>query len=194
MTGNTVAFNTVDLVARVEGFLTSINYTDGGFVKKGDTLFVIEQTMYQAKVKEAQAELDSAKAQLLNAEAEFTRQETLLRQNVTAQNTYDQAKAKRDSARANVENQEGNLTVAQTNLGYTSVTAPFDGIVTKHLVSVGELVGATAATKLATIIQLNPIYVTFNMSEQDVLQIRENMAERRFTIRQLAKIQPAIGM
>ena len=81
LTGNTVAFNTVDLVARVEGFLTSINYTDGGFVKKGDTLFVIEQTMYQAKVKEAQAELDSAKAQLLNAEAEFTRQETLLRQN-----------------------------------------------------------------------------------------------------------------
>ena len=54
LTGNTVAFNTVDLVARVEGFLTSINYTDGGFVKKGDTLFVIEQTMYQAKVKEAQ--------------------------------------------------------------------------------------------------------------------------------------------
>ena len=89
-------------------------------MKKGDLLFVIEQTMYQAKVKEAQAELDSAKAQLLNAEAEFTRQETLLRQNVTAQNTYDQAKAKRDSARANVENQEGNLVIAQTNLGYTT--------------------------------------------------------------------------
>ena len=79
LTGNTVAFATVDLVARVEGFLTSQNYVDGSFMKKGDTLFVIEQTMYKAKVKEGEAQLDGAKAQLLNAEAEFTRQETLLR-------------------------------------------------------------------------------------------------------------------
>src|SRR5580693_4440401 len=191
LTGNTVAFNTVDLVARVEGFLSSINYIDGGYVKKGDLLFLIEQTMYQAKVKEAQAELDSAKAQLLNAEAEFTRQETLLRQNVTAQNTYDQAK--RDSARANVENQEGNLVIAQTNLGYTSVTAPFDGVVTKHLVSVGELVGATTATKLATIVQLNPIYVEFNMSEQDVLNIRDDL-KKRLTVEELSKVPLDIGL
>jgi multidrug efflux system membrane fusion protein len=193
LTGNTVAFNTVDLVARVEGFLTSINYTDGGFVKKGDLLFLIEQTMYQAKVKEAQAELDSANAQLLNAQAEFTRQETLLRQNVTAQNTYDQAKAKRDSARANVENQEGNLVIAQTNLGYTSVAAPFDGIVTKHLVSVGELVGSTTATKLATIVQLDPIYVEFNMSEQDILRIRDNL-KRRLTVEEISKVPLDIGL
>src|SRR5260370_38461879 len=93
LTGNTVAFNTVDLVARVEGFLSSINYTDGAFVKKGDLLFLIEQTMYQTKVKEAQATRDSPKAQLLNAEAEFTRQKTLLRQNFTRQNTNDKAKA-----------------------------------------------------------------------------------------------------
>jgi multidrug efflux system membrane fusion protein len=194
LTGNTVAFATVDLVARVEGFLTSINYTDGSPVKKGDLLFVIEQTMYKAKVKQAEAELESAKAQLLNAEAEFTRQETLLRQNVTAQNVYDQAKAKRDSARANVENQQGNLVIAQTNLGYTSVTAPFDGVVTKHLVSVGEVVGSTTATKLATIIQLNPIYVEFNMSEQDVLRIRANLGGHRLTDAELAKIPLDIGL
>jgi RND family efflux transporter MFP subunit len=193
LTGNTVAFNTVDLVARVEGFLTSINYTDGGFVKKGDTLFVIEQTMYQAKVKEAQAELDSAKAQLLNAQAEFTRQETLLRQNVTAQNTFDQAQAKRDSARANVENQEGNLVIAQTNLGYTTVVAPYDGVVTKHLISIGELVGNGVATKLATIVQLNPIYVEFNMSEQDVLNIRDKL-KKRLTVEELSKIPLDIGL
>jgi membrane fusion protein, multidrug efflux system len=193
LTGNTMAFNTVDLVARVEGFLSSINYTDGGFVKKGDLLFQIEQTMYKAKVKEAEASLDSAKAQLLNAQAEFTRQETLLRQNVTAQNTYDQAKAKRDSARANVENQEGNLVIAQTNLGYTSVTAPYDGVVTKHLVSVGELVGNGVATKLATIVQLNPIYVEFNMSEQDVLNIRDKL-KRRLTIEEISKIPLDIGL
>ncbi len=128
----------------------------------------------------------------MNAEAEFTRQETLLRQNVTAQNTYDQAKAKRDSARANVENAQGNLTIAQTNLGYTTVQAPFDGIVSKHLISVGELVGNGKATKLATIVQLDPIYVEFNVSEQDVLKIRQNLANRRLTVEELGKI-PSIS-
>ncbi len=194
LTGNTVAFATVDLVARVEGFLTSQNYVDGSPMKKGDTLFVIEQTMYKAQVKEAEAQLDGAKAKLVQSEAEFTRQETLLRQNVTAQNTYDQAKAKRDSDRASVENAEGNLIIAQTNLGYTTVQAPFDGIVTKHLISVGELVGNGQATKLASIVQLDPIYVTFNVSEQDVLKIRENLANRRLTVEELGKIPLDIGL
>jgi RND family efflux transporter MFP subunit len=193
LTGNTVAFATVDLVARVEGFLTSINYTDGAYVKKDGLLFLIEQTMYQAKVKEAQAQLDGAKAELVQAQAEFTRQETLLRQNVTAQNTYDIALAKRDADRANVENAEGNLTIAQTNLGYTSVTAPFDGVVTKHLISVGELVGNGVATKLATIVQLDPIYVEFNMSEQDVLKIRDNL-KKRLTVTDLSKVPLDIGL
>lgn len=194
LTGNTVAFATVDLVARVEGFLTSQNYVDGSVVKKDDLLFTIEQTMYKAKVKEGQAQLDGAKASLVQAEAEFTRQETLLRQNVSAQNTFDQAKAKRDNARANVENAEGNLTIAQTNLSYTTVLAPFDGIVSKHLVSVGELVGASTATKLATIVRLDPMYVTFNMSEQDVLQIRQNLKERRLDVEELSKIPLTIGL
>lgn len=194
LTGNTVAFATVDLVARVEGFLTSQNYVDGSEAKKGQQLFGIEQTMYKAKVKEAEAQLDGAKASLAQAEAEFTRQEILLRQNVSAQNTFDQAKAKRDNARANVENAEGNLTIAQTNLGYTTVQAPFDGIVSKHLISVGELVGASTATKLATIVQLDPMYVTFNMSEQDVLQIRQNLKERRLDVEELSKVPVEIGL
>jgi RND family efflux transporter MFP subunit len=175
LTGNTTAIATVDLVARVEGFLESIDYKDGTFVKKGDPLFQIEPITYDAKVKQADADLVSAKAMLLQAQAEFVRQETLLKQNVSAQNTYDQAKAKRDSAQASVENNQANLVIAQTNLGYTKVIAPFDGIVTNHLVSVGELVGSSAATKLASIIKLDPIYVNFNMNEQQVLDIRAKL-------------------
>jgi membrane fusion protein, multidrug efflux system len=194
LTGNTVSFATVDLVARVEGFLTEIKYTDGDFVKKGDVLFVIEQTMYQANVKEADAQLASAKATLAKNQAEFTRQQTLLTQNVSAQATFDIAKANLDTARASVEQQEGNLIIAQTNLSYTTVLAPFDGIVSKHLVSVGELVGNGVATKLATIVQLDPIYVEFNMSEQDVLKIRENLKERRLDVEQLSKIPLSIGL
>ena len=194
LTGNTVSFAFVDLVARVEGFLTEIKYVDGALVKKGDVLFVIEQTMYKAKVKEAEAGVAAAKAALVQAEAEFTRQQTLLRQNVSSQATFDVAQAKRDSARADVESNEGNLTVAQTNLGYTTVMAPFDGIVSKHLITVGELVGNGVATKLATIVQLDPMYVEFNMSEQDVLQIRANLKERRLDVEELSKIPLTIGL
>jgi multidrug efflux system membrane fusion protein len=194
LTGNTVSFATVDLVARVEGFLTEIKYTDGALVKKGDTLFVIEQTMYKAKVKEGEAGVAAAQAALVQAEAEFTRQQTLLRQNVSSQATFDVAQAKRDSARANVESNQGNLTIAQTNLGYTTVAAPFDGIVSKHLITVGELVGNGVATKLATIVQLDPMYVEFNMSEQDVLQIRANLKERRLDVEELSKIPLSIGL
>ena len=72
--------------------------------------------------------------------------------------------------------------------------APFDGIVSKHLISVGELVGNGKATKLATIVQLDPIYVEFNMSEQDVLKIRQNLAKRRLTVEELSKIPLDVGL
>lgn len=194
-TGNTVAFNTVDLVARVEGFLIAQNYVDGSLVKKDDLLYQIDPTIYQAKVNQGLAEVESAKAQLLNAQAEFSRQETLLRQNVSAQNTYDQAKAKRDSAAANVDNQTASLAIAQANLGYTKVQAPFDGIATTHLVSVGELVGSSTPTKLASVVQLDPIYVTFNLSEQEVLKIRGTVGRGKpLTPEQLAQIPIEIGL
>jgi len=194
LTGNTAAFNNVDLVARVEGFLTGINYQDGSQAKKGDLLFEIDPTMYEAKVKQAEAEVASAKAQLENAQAEFNRQETLLRQNVSAQNTFDMAKAKRDSMAANVQNQEANLVIAKTNLGYTKVTAPFDSITTRHLISIGEVVGSSVNTKLATSVQLDPMYVTFNVSEQDVLDIRANLKDRRITLEEINKVPLEIGL
>ena len=176
-TGNTAAYNQVNLEARVEGFVQQILYTDGAFVKAGTTLFVIEPAPYQAKLQQAQAQLDAANASLTQSGPEFQRQATLLKQNVTAQNTYDQAKAKYDSDKANALNQTAGVALAGINLGYTHVTAPFDGIVTAHLVSVGGLVGVSGPTKLATIVQQAPIYVNFNVSEQQVLQVRANLAK-----------------
>ncbi|HTE80885.1 MAG TPA: efflux RND transporter periplasmic adaptor subunit [Reyranella sp.] len=194
LTGNTQAFNNVDLVARVEGFLTAINYKDGSAAKKGDLLFEIDPSTYEAKVKQAEAELASAKAQLENAQAEYNRQETLLRQNVSAQNTFDMAKAKRDSAAANVQNQDANLTIAKINLGYTKVMAPFDSITTRHLISVGEVVGSSTNTKLATSVQLDPMYVMFNVSEQDVLNIRANLKDRRISLEEINKVPLDVGL
>jgi len=194
VTGNTAAFNTVNLSARVEGFLQEIDYVDGAMAKVGDTLFVIEPAPYQAKLQQAQATLAAAQAALVQSEAEFNRQAILLKQNVSAQNTYDQALAKRDSDRANVLNQQASVTIAAINYGYTRVTAPFDGEVTNHLQSVGELVGVTGPTQLASIVQLDPIYVTFNVSEQDVLNIKAAMRARGLKDVDLAKIPAEIGL
>ena len=86
------------------------------------------------------------------------------------------------------------MTIAAINYGYTRVTAPFDGIVTAHLVSIGGLVGVGGPTKLATIVQLDPIYVTFNVSEQDVLRVKTAMAARGLTPAQVGKIPIEVGL
>ena len=193
-TGNTQAFNTVDLVARVKGFLSEIDYADGAPTKRGTTLFVIEPATYEAQLQQAQAQLIIAKAKLVQSQAEFDRQSKLFSQNVTAQATLDQARAKRDSDQGGVLNAQGDVTLAALNLGYTHVAAPFDGIVSRHLVSAGELVGADTATKLATIVQLDPIYVTFNVSEQDALKVRENLKQRRLTLAEIDKVPIEVGL
>jgi membrane fusion protein, multidrug efflux system len=193
-TGNTVAVSQIDLVARVKGFLSSIHYQDGAAAKRGDTLFVIEQAPYQAQLQQAQAALDIAKAKLVRSQADFDRQQTLLRQNVTAQTTLDQARATRDSDQGDVLNAEAGVTIAAINLGYTNVAAPFDGVVTQHLQSVGALVGSNGDTKLASLVQINPVYATFNVSEQDVLRVRAAMKERRLTQADFDKIPIEIGL
>ena len=194
LTGNTAPYNQVGLMARVEGFLQGIDYQDGAQVKKGTTLFVIEPAPFQAKLQQAQAALAASQAALVQAEAEFTRQSTLGRNDFASQSKVDEARAKRDSDRADVTNQQAGVALAAINLSYTSVLAPFDGIVTKHLASVGELVGVTGPTQLASLIQLSPIYVTFTVSEQDVLRIRSALAARGERLGQLDKIPVEVGL
>jgi RND family efflux transporter MFP subunit len=175
-TGNTAAVNSVDLVARVQGFVQAINYTDGQFVKKSTSLFTIEPEPYKLKVDAAKAAVTSAQATLTQAQAEFQRQADLIQKQVSTQANYDKALAQRDSAQADLQSQQANEQQAEINLGYTDVTAPFDGVVSARQVSVGELVGANSPTVLATIVQLDPIWVNFNASERDVLQVRADLA------------------
>ena len=179
VTGNAVAYNQVDLEARVQGYLQEIDYQDGAEAKQADTLFVIEPAPYQAQLQQAQATLAATQADLVQAEAEFYRQSTLGKSDFASQSKVDEARAKRDSDKAQILNNQAGVTIAAINLGYTRVTAPFDGVVTAHLVSVGGLVGVTGPTKLATIVQLDPIYVTFTVSEQQVLRIKAAMAAAR---------------
>jgi RND family efflux transporter MFP subunit len=178
-TGNTAAVNATNLVARVQGYLQEIKYEDGAMVKQGTPLFIIEPEPYRLKLQQAKAAEEGAQATLTQTEAEFQRQQDLASRQVSSKATFDNARAARDLAKANVDQARANSEQAALNLGYTQVVAPFDGVVTARQVSLGELVGGgTTPTLLATIVQLNPIYVNFSISEQDVLRIRADMARR----------------
>jgi RND family efflux transporter MFP subunit len=194
-TGNTAAVNTANLVARVPGFVQTISYQDGTFVKKGTLLFTIEPESYKLKVTQSQAAEVAASATLKQAQADFERQTTLAAQGNASKATLDTSTATRDSAQANLQQAEINTKLAAINYGYTSVTAPFDGIVTARQVSIGDYVGANSApTVLATIVQPDPIYVNFTVDEQDVIRIREQIRKRGLTPHDLEKVPVEIGL
>ena len=192
-TGNIAAVNSADLIARVSGFIEAIKYNDGDFVKKGDVLFIIEPKPYELKVEQAKASEASAKASLTKAEADYKRQVDLVPSGSASISTLDNALGTRDSAQATYNQAAVSTKLAENDLSYTSVTAPFDGRVTARKVSVGTFVGTTT-TVLATIVQNDPVYANFNISERDVLNIRAEMARRGLTPQDLKKVPAEIGL
>ena len=193
-TGNTAPIKSVDLVARVQGFLQTIDYTDGSFVKQGTQLFTIEPETYKLKLDQARAAETGAQASVKQAEADYKRQVDLVQRQAVSQATLDTSTSTRDNAQATLQQAQANTRLADVNYGYTKVTAPFDGFVSAHLVSVGELVGAASPTQLATIVALDPIYVNFNVNEQDVLRIRAEAARRGVTVAQLRQLPVEVGL
>ena len=193
-TGNTVAIKTVDLVARVQGFLQSIDYQDGSFVKQGTPLFTIEPDTFRLKLEQAQAAEAGAQASVRQTEADFKRQSELASRQAVSQAALDNSTSARDNAQANLQQAQVNTRIAAVNYGYTRVTAPFDGIVSAHLVSVGELVGVASPTQLATIVALDPIHVTFNIAEKDVLRIRAEARRRGMTPSDLKQFPIEVGL
>ncbi len=171
-TGNTKAINTVQLRARVEGYLEKVLFQDGDRVKKGQLLFLIQQNTYEAKLKQAEAEILANKARLFHAQTEFVRYSRLVKKKAAAQTDVDRWMYERDAAAAAVMASEAQRDLAKLNLSYTKVTAPFNGRVGRHLKDPGNLVGAGAETILADINQIDPIYVYFNINEQDLLRVR----------------------
>jgi RND family efflux transporter MFP subunit len=194
VTGNTAPIKNVDLVARVQGFLQSINYKDGTFVKEGATLFTIEPETYKLKLEQAQAAETGSQASMKQADADFKRQSDLVQKQAVSQATLDSSTSTRDNAQANLQQAQVNTKIAAVNYGYTNVTAPFDGIVSAHLVSVGELVGVSSPTQLANIVALDPIYVNFNVNEQDVLRIREEAKRRGMSVDEIRQLPVEIGL
>jgi len=193
-TGNTAPIKSVDLVARVQGFLESIDYKDGSYGKQGTTLFTIEPETYKLKLDQARAAQAGAEASLKQAEADFRRQSDLVARQAVSQATLDTSTSTRDNAQANLQQAQANTRIAEVNYSYTKVTAPFDGIVTAHLISIGELVGASSPTQLSTIVALDLIYVNFTVSEQDVLRVRAEARRRGITASDLTRLPIAVGL
>jgi RND family efflux transporter MFP subunit len=194
-TGNAAAVNSANLVARVAGFVETINYKDGDIVKKGTVLFTIEPEIYRLKLEQAKAAELSAQASVKQTDADYERQAALIKTSAVSQATLDSATAARDSAHANFTQAHINTRLAEMNYGYANVSAPFDGIVTARTVSVGEYVGGTSTpTVLATIVQIMPIYVNFNVSEDDVIRVREDMRRRNLTPQDLKSVPVEVGL
>jgi RND family efflux transporter MFP subunit len=194
VTGSTAAFNRVDLVARVQGFLDKVGYKDGADVKKGDLLFQIDKKDFEIQLQIAEATQAQQEALLLQADADLKRKQDLVKTAAVSIAQVDESRAKRDSTLAALEQAKGQVAQAKRNLDYTTIVAPFDGTVSARYVDPGAMVGAGEPTKLATIVQQRPIYVKFNIDEQQVLTVREQMRIAGVKLSDLGPIPVGIGL
>ena len=166
---------TVNLVARVNGTLQSVSYAPGGRVKKGQLLFVIEPTLYNDKVAQAEAELNTAQAQLEYARNNYSRMKEAVKSDAVSQIQVLQSESSVTEGVAAVSNAEAALSTARTNLGYCYVRAPFDGTISKSTVDVGSYVGGSLQpVTLATIYKDDQMYAYFNVADNQWLEMSMN--------------------
>ena len=166
---------TVNLVARVNGTLRSVSYVPGGRVKKGQLLFVIEPTLYNDKVAQAEAELKTAQAQLEYARNNYSRMKEAVKRDAVSQIQVLQSESSVTEGVAAVSNAEAALSTARTNLGYCYVRAPFDGTISKSTVDIGSYVGGSLQpVTLATIYKDDQMYAYFNVADNQWLEMSMN--------------------
>jgi RND family efflux transporter MFP subunit len=173
-TGMIEALESVAIKARVEGYLERIAFQSGARVKKGDLLFVIDPKPFQAKLDEARAELARRQAELKKAETTSQKKELAFKANAVSELEVIQSKAEWDVAKAAMQAAQAAIETAELNLSYTKIHAPISGRISRNLVDAGNLVGAGERTLLATIVNDDPIYAYFNVSERDLLYYEEH--------------------
>ncbi len=178
-TGTTEAIETVEVRARVEGFLEAVHFEPASMVEKGDLLFVIDPKPFQAQLDRAEAELGGRRAELALAAHDHERIERLYQSKTASEFEWVKAKSEWDAAKSAVQGAEAAVDEARLNLGYTQIHAPITGRISRTLVDAGNLVGAGEYTLLTTIVRDDPIYAYFSASERDLLAYLEKHPEKR---------------
>ena len=182
-TGRTDAIESVELRARVAGFLKEVHFEDGAHVQQGNLLYTIEQEPYEAALQAAQAELARAEANVANTKFEFEKTERLYKQNSAAEQELVNTKAAYDAAMAAKLAAAAAVTSAELDLGYSTITAPISGRTNRSLIDAGNLVGKDQSTLLTTIVRWDPIHVYFNVDERAVLQFLRRQASEGDRVR-----------
>jgi membrane fusion protein (multidrug efflux system) len=178
--GRLEASRVAQVRARAAGIVLKRTFAEGSDVKAGQLLFSIDSAPYRATAASAQANLARAQATLEQAKALAERYKPLVEANAISKQEYINAVAAQKTAEADVATSRASIQTAQINLGYASVTAPISGRIGRALVTEGALVGQGDVTPLATIQQINPMYVNFTQSTTDVLRLRKAIASGQF--------------
>lgn len=180
--GHTDAIKTVELRARVSGFIDKVAFKDGAIVKEGDLLFQIDPRPFDAAVDRDRAALAVAKARSKRAIADLARAKKLVKGKTITQEEYDQTFANEAEAVASVKQAEASLRSAQLDLEFSTVTAPVGGRVSRAMITKGNLVNGSAgsATLLTTIVPVDPIYATFDVDEATLLRVARNARDPNY--------------
>ncbi|MGH2340096.1 efflux RND transporter periplasmic adaptor subunit [Segnochrobactraceae bacterium EtOH-i3] len=174
--GRVEAIQQVELKARVQGFLDTVAFAEGAYVKSGDLLYQIEQDTFQASLLAAQGNLGATQAAQTLAQINLDRQKTLVKSGTVSQAIVDTAQAQYDQAAAQTMTAQANVQTAQLNLGFTTIKAPISGRIGKTNYTIGNLVDQGSGT-LATLIQMDPIRVAFSIPEKDYVTVTRAMDE-----------------
>ncbi len=174
--GTVQAANTVQLRARVDGTLESVNFTEGQIVKKGDVLAQIDPRLYKAALDQARAKLAQDQAQLASDEKDLERVEQLDERNYVSKQSIDQRRAAVEKGKALVASDKAAIDSAETQLAYTTITAPFAGRIGLRGIDAGNFVRASESAPIATLTQHQPIFVLFSLPENQLAPVRTAMA------------------
>ncbi|MBV9490710.1 MAG: efflux RND transporter periplasmic adaptor subunit [Verrucomicrobia bacterium] len=173
---NTAAVNSVDIRARVSGYLDKLGFNEGAIVKAGDVLFVIDPRPYQAALDQAQANVEQAKAQLQLAQSNFDRAEDLRKKGVISPQDYETQSANKNQAQATLLANQAALETAKLNVDFTQVRSPIDGRTSTYSYTVGNLIAAgdtSSSGVLTSVVSVDPMYVYFNVDERGMLAYME---------------------
>ncbi|ACE83367.1 efflux RND transporter periplasmic adaptor subunit [Cellvibrio japonicus] len=174
--GRTSAYQTAEIRPQVSGIVLKREFTEGANVKAGQALYQIDPATFEATLASARASLARAEANLASSKAKATRYAELLKSKMVSQQDYDEAQASFKQAEADVLAAKAQLQTARINLDYTRVAAPISGQISKSSITAGALVTANQTTALATISQLDPIYVDLTQSSAELLKLKQALA------------------